>query len=327
MQSIEPVPPGGPCPGIESAPAERLLPGSSAAVSERNQLILDELPQVYFIAARILERLPSSVQIEDLVNAGVLGLLEAFENFDSSRNAQFKTFARFRIRGAILDSLRLLDWGSRAMRRKAREISETTQRLEHTLGRKPDKEEIAAEMKVSLEQLEAAMMELDSLQIVSQYSAPAIEGGEVKDLIESAPSREENPFELCVKGEQKRQLSAAIGALSEREQMVLALYYQEELTMKEVAQVVGIALSRVSQIHNAAIVKLRAALRTGEREKTKGALPSDAQPAAAQRTSLNAATTPAGTPAAGVAPMPPGATARPMARVGLRIVASAGGLG
>lgn len=227
---------------------------------ERDQLILDELPQVYFIAARILERLPASVQIEDLVNAGVLGLLEAYQNFDSTRNAQFKTFARFRIRGAILDSLRTLDWGSRGMRRKAREIAETKTRLEGVLGRKPEKEEVAAEMKISLDQLETAMTQIDSLQVVGQQAAPIGDSGEVHDLIESAPSREENPFDLCLKGEQKRQLTQAIAALNEREQLVLSLYYREELTMKEVAQVIGIALSRVSQIHNAAIGKLRFAL-------------------------------------------------------------------
>ncbi len=251
--------------GIAPGMAAGIATGVAAGLANgeqmlRNQLILDELPQVYFIAARILERLPASVQIEDLVNAGVLGLLEAYENYDSSRNAQFKTFARFRIRGAILDSLRSLDWGSRGMRRKAREIAETGVRLEGTFGRKPEKEEIAAEMKISLDQLDTAMTAIDSLQIVGQHSSPSFDSGEVQDLIESAPSREENPFELCLKAEQKQHLTRAIAALNEREQLVLSLYYREELTMKEVAEVVGIALSRVSQIHHAALGKLRAAL-------------------------------------------------------------------
>ncbi len=227
----------------------------------RDQLILDELPQVYFIAARILEKLPGGVQIEDLVNAGVLGLLEAYENFDASRNAQFKTFARFRIRGAILDSLRTLDWGSRGMRRKAREITDTKARLEANLGRAPEKQEIALEMKISLDELESAVGEIDSLQVVGQQWAPGGESGEVQDLIESAPSRGDNPFDLCLKAEHKQHLARAIATLSEREQLVLSLYYKEELTMKEVAEAIGIALSRVSQIHNAAIGKLRAQMR------------------------------------------------------------------
>ncbi len=231
------------------------------ALAERNQLVLDELPQVYFIAARILEKLPTGVQIEDLVNAGVVGLLEAYQHFDASRNAQFKTFARFRIRGAILDSLRTLDWGSRGMRRKAREIADTKTRLEGALGRSPEKEELASEMGLSLDQLETAMTQIDSLQVVGQHWSPGGESSEEKDLIETAPSRDDNPFDLCLKAEHKQHLARAIATLNEREQLILSLYYKEELTMKEVAEVVGIALSRVSQIHNAAIGKLRAAMR------------------------------------------------------------------
>ncbi len=230
-------------------------------VDDRNQMILDELPQVHFIASRIVEKLPASVQLEDLVSAGVLGLLEAYQHYDPARNAQFKTFARFRIRGAILDSLRTLDWGSRNMRRRAREIAETRLRLEAAFGRSVEKGEIAAEMRISLEELEAALTQIDSLQIVNQHALLSTENGEVQDLIESAPSAEPNPFELCLRGEQKKQLARAIGMLNEREQLILSLYYKEELTMKEVAEVVGIALSRVSQIHNAALVKLRAAMR------------------------------------------------------------------
>ena len=245
---------------MEAHTAYQSVAADDFALLERNQLILDELPQVYFIASRILERLPASVQIEDLVNAGVLGLLEAYENFDSSRNAQFKTFARFRIRGAILDSLRTLDWGSRGMRRKAREISETRTRLEGTLGRTPGKEEIADDMKITLDQLETAMTQIDNLQIVGQQATLMGDNGEMQDLIESAPSQDDNPFDLCLKGEQKQALTEAIAALSEREQLILSLYYREELTMKEVAEVIGIALSRVSQIHNVAIGKLRVSL-------------------------------------------------------------------
>lgn len=226
----------------------------------RDQVILDELPQVYFIAARMLERLPPSVQLEDLVHAGVLGLLEAYESFDHERNAQFRTFARFRIRGAILDSLRSLDWGPRALRRRAREIAEAGKRLESTLGRAPEREELAQALGLSLAELDTAMTEIDGLQIVGQHTLVSVDSGEVHDLIESAPSEWENPFELYVKAEQKQRLTEAIAALNEREQMVLSLYYREELTMKEVAEVIGIAVSRVSQIHQAAIGKLRTAL-------------------------------------------------------------------
>jgi RNA polymerase sigma factor for flagellar operon FliA len=229
-------------------------------VEERNQMILDELPQVHFIASRILERLPPSVQLEDLVHAGVLGLLEAYATFDSTRNAQFKTFARFRIRGAILDSLREMDWGSRGMRRKGRELADARAALEARLGRKPELHEIAKEMQLSLGQLEQAMAELDRLRILGQSSAPASDSGEVHDLIESAPSLDDSPFVLYQKAEQRQQLARAIAALSEREQLLLSLYYREELTMKEVAEILGIALSRVSQIHQVTLSKLRACM-------------------------------------------------------------------
>ncbi len=251
------------------------------ALTERNQLIAEELPQVYFIAARIHERLPASVQMEDLVSAGVVGLLEAYQSFDKARNAQFKTFARFRIRGAILDSLRTLDWGSRGMRRKARDISETKAKLESALGRVPTREEIALEMQISLEELDTAMTQIDSLNVVGQHAAAAGEMGEPLDLIETSPSHEPNPFDLCLRGEQKQQLTRAVAGLNEREQLILSLYYKEELTMKEVAEVIGVALSRVSQIHNAAIAKLRVAMRPQQQAPLPGMRPRIAAVAAA----------------------------------------------
>ncbi len=237
----------------------KTMEDGDGGLEQRNALVLAELPQVYFIASRILERLPQHVELEDLVNAGVIGLLEACQSFDSTKNAQFKTFAKFRIRGAILDSLRVLDWGSRGLRRKGREITEATAKLEGTLGRQPSKEEIAKEMGLSPTQLEDAMSQLQGLHIVGQQAA-SLDGEDVYDVIESAASTWENPFEIYCKQEEKAQLAAAIGELSEREQLILSLYYVEELTMKEVASVVGVALSRVSQIHHAALTKLKRAL-------------------------------------------------------------------
>jgi len=128
----------------------KMIAEGDGEFAERNELIMQELPQVQYIASRILERLPQQVELSDLVHAGVIGLLEAYRSFDDSKNAQFKTFAKFRIKGAILDSLRALDWGSRGIRKKAREITEATQKLQGALGRFPTKEEVAAEMKISL---------------------------------------------------------------------------------------------------------------------------------------------------------------------------------
>ena len=233
----------------------------SQTIEDRNELVMQELSTVYYIAVRIRERLPQHVELEDLVNAGVVGLLEASRNFDTSKNAQFKTFAKFRIRGAILDSLRDADWGTRYLRRRGREIVEATAKLEAKLGRKPTVEEIANEMELDLDRLRKIMAKLDGLNIRGQEMVATGDRSEPLDVIESAPNLDDpDPFDLCLQGEMKEHLAEAISNLSEREQLILSLYYREELTMKEIAEIVGVALSRVSQIRQAAIVKLRQAL-------------------------------------------------------------------
>ena len=249
----------------------RMISETNTEFDERNELVMRELPQVHYIASRILERLPQHVELEDLIHAGVIGLLEAYRSFDQTKNAQFKTFAKFRIRGAILDSLRALDWGSRGIRRKARGITEATQKLENLLQRHPTKEEIAEEMKITLRELDDVQTELNGLHVVGQETGSSFEGEVSRDLIESAPSSWDNPFEMYCKAEAKAQLIEAVSQLSEREQLILSLYYREELTMKEVAQVVGLAVSRVSQIHFATITKLKAALAHQESNSTSEA--------------------------------------------------------
>ncbi|MGA2051213.1 MAG: FliA/WhiG family RNA polymerase sigma factor [Terracidiphilus sp.] len=246
---------------------------NSDGIDERNELVMRELPQVYYVAARIRERLPKQVDLEDLVQAGVIGLLEACRNYDSLKDAQFSTFAKFRIRGAIVDSLRKLDWGSRTLRRRGREINTTVAKLESTLGRQPLEEEIAADMQMTLDELQSTMTQLDGLYLVGQRTSPSHDHADSYDLIESAQSSDDdNPFNVCLQGERRAQLVEAVSQLSEREQLILSLYYKEELTMKEVSKVVGIAVSRVSQIHAAAMVKLRASL-NHLRERSKAPAP------------------------------------------------------
>ncbi|ADW70911.1 sigma-70 family RNA polymerase sigma factor [Granulicella tundricola] len=238
----------------------KMIAEEEGGFEERNELILQELPQVHYIASRMMERLPQHVELGDLVHAGVIGLLEAYRTFDNTKNAQFKTFAKFRIKGAILDSLRALDWGSRGIRRKAREIAEATLKLEGALGRSPSKEEISAELGLTIADLNEIQTQLNGLHLVGQEVTSSFEGETAHDLIESAPSSWDNPFEMYAKAESKAHLIRAISELSEREQLILSLYYREELTMKEVAEVVGLAVSRVSQIHSAVLAKLKAAL-------------------------------------------------------------------
>ncbi|MGA8731371.1 MAG: FliA/WhiG family RNA polymerase sigma factor [Terracidiphilus sp.] len=241
--------------------AEMAYKTSATDAVDGNDLVMQELSQVYYIAARIRERLPQQVDLEDLVSAGVIGLMEAVRSFDNSKNVQFKTFAKFRIRGAILDSLRESDWGSRYMRRRGREIADVTARLEVRLGRHPVESEIAEEMQIDLQQLRKIVAQIDSLHIAGQQIAVSNDRTEKLDVIESAPSIDDpDPFDLCLEGEMKSHLAEAISKLSEREQLILSLYYREELTMKEIAEVVGIALSRVSQIRQATMGKLKASL-------------------------------------------------------------------
>lgn len=238
----------------------QMISNDAGEFTDRNELILQELPQVHYIASRMLERLPQQVDLGDLVQAGVIGLLDAYRNFDQSRNAQFRTFARFRIRGAILDSLRELDWGSRAVRRKARDIAEATQKLQGVLHRMPTDEELAAEMEIDTDELQDLRTELNGLYLVGQETQSSYDEEGTHDLIDSAPSSWDNPFQLYAKAEERAKLIEAVAELTEREQLILSLYYREELTMKEVAEVVGIAVSRVSQIHAAVLVKLKRTL-------------------------------------------------------------------
>lgn len=245
--------------------AELAYKNSSTSLNDRDDLVLQELPQVYHIAARIRERLPQQVELEDLVSAGVVGLIEATRNFDGSKNVPFKSFAKFRIRGAILDSLRETDWGSRYMRRRGREIADATAKLEGRLGRRPSESEIAEEMQLDPEHLRRIRAQLDSLQLSGQKVAVSDDRSECLDVIEAAPNLDDpDPFDLCLKGEMRAHLAEAISKLSEREQLILSLYYREELTLKEISKVVGVALSRVSQIRQASMIKLKAALQHTE---------------------------------------------------------------
>ncbi len=227
--------------------------------AERERLLLEHLPQVHWIARRIHERLPAQVPLEDLYHAGVVGLMEALERFDPDQHVQFGAYARFRIRGAILDSLRELDWSPRSLRRQARQMEEAIARLHARLGRSPEESEIAQEMGLPLDQFQHLLGELRGLGLGSLERDTGEETPEAAGA--SSPVAVEDPFEQCLQGELRQLLAEAIAELGEQEQRVLSLYYYEELTMKEVGEVIGVGESRVSQIHTAALLKLRARLR------------------------------------------------------------------
>jgi RNA polymerase sigma factor for flagellar operon FliA len=226
----------------------------------RERLIMEQLPQVRYIARRIHERLPRHVPLEDLVHAGILGLLDAVAKYDQGKHVQFGSYAKFRIRGAILDSLRELDWSPRDLRRKARHVEEAHNKLRLEFGRNPSEAEVAAELGMDLRALQLLLGEIDGLEIGSlRVKSPR--DGKDEDLCEYLPDdQSETPLTQCLRSEMKQILARAIADLPQKERQVLALYYYEELTMKEVGAVLGVGESRVSQIHSMAVLRLRARL-------------------------------------------------------------------
>ena len=226
---------------------------------EREQMLLEHLPTVRYIARRIHERLPQHVEMDDLISAGVIGLMDAFSKFDHGKQVQFKSYAQFRVRGAILDSLRTLDWSPRELRRKGRAIEEAVRAVTQRTGRAPGEQEIADEMQVSLKSYQQTLGDLKGLEIGSlQMERTEDSGDDELAYIPGAP--EDDPLFRCLKGETKQHVADAIAELPERERMVLTLYYYEELTMKEIGQAMGVVESRVSQIHTAAVARMRTSL-------------------------------------------------------------------
>jgi RNA polymerase sigma factor for flagellar operon FliA len=227
---------------------------------ERDRILLEQLPQVRYLARRIHERLPRHVPLEDMVHAGVIGLIDALNKFDRSKRVQFGSYAKFRIRGAILDSLREMDWGPRGLRRKERRVEEAQRTLSLDLSRSPTEMEVAAELNLELREFQQLLTELDGLEVSSLHLESPWDGKE-EDLCDSlANAPEDTPFFRCMRSEMKELLARAVADLPEKERQVLALYYFEELTMKEVGAVLGIGESRVSQIHSLALVRLRVRL-------------------------------------------------------------------
>lgn len=245
---------------------------ASLMTGEQERLLLEHLPIVRFLARRIHERLPQHVDIEDLVSAGVVGLMDAFSKFDPQKKVQFRSYAQFRIRGAILDSLRTLDWSPRDLRRKARAAEEAVRVLTARLGRAPGESEIAAEMGLRLEGYQSLLGDLKGLEIGTLHVEHNEDSGE--EELAYVPGRpDEDPLFLCLRGELKEKLATAIDGLPERERLVMTLYYYEELTMREIGVALGVVESRVSQIHASAVVHLRAELRDfGDGKQTGRAL-------------------------------------------------------
>jgi RNA polymerase sigma factor for flagellar operon FliA len=230
---------------------------AEADAEERERLILEHLPQVRLIARRIRDRLPDNVSLDDLVSAGIVGLIAAVDQYDPLRNVKLKTYAEHKIRGAILDSLRGLDWAPRQRRKKAKQIEFAICRAEQRLRRIPGEDEIAAEMGLNLEEYHRWLVEVQGLNIGSlEYTS---EDGEGKGLLEYlSDDQDQLPSRALERSELEQLLSAAIRRIPPMERTVLGLYYLEELTLREIAQVVDLHESRISHLKSQAILRLRA---------------------------------------------------------------------
>jgi RNA polymerase sigma factor for flagellar operon FliA len=227
---------------------------------EQERVLLEHLPIVRFLARRIHERLPQHVDIEDLVSAGVVGLMDAFSKFNPSKKVQFRSYAQFRIRGAILDSLRTLDWSPRELRRKGRAVEESIRVLTARMGRAPNEGEVAEEMGLGLDEYQQLLGDLKGLEIGTLHMERNEDSGE--EELAYIPGRpEEDPLFRCLRGEMEERLAEAITHLPDRERLVMTLYYYEEMTMREIGLALGVVESRVSQVHASAVVHLRAALK------------------------------------------------------------------
>jgi RNA polymerase sigma factor FliA len=239
--------------------AEGLIAAEGGSATDRDMLLMEHLPTVRYLARRIHERLPQHVELDDLVSAGVVGLIDAFSKFDHKKKVQFKSYAQFRIRGAILDSLRTLDWSPRELRRKGRAVEEAIRAVTQRVGRAPSEQEIAREMELTLAEYQALLGDLKGLEIGSLHMERSEDSGD-EELAYVPGAPEDDPLFRCLKGEMKQRLADAIDELPEKERMVLTLYYYEELTMKEIGLTLGVVESRVSQIHSSAVLRLRASL-------------------------------------------------------------------
>ena len=229
-------------------------------VAEREALVLASLALVKHVAHRVASRLPSTVEMNDLYGAGVLGLLDAVEKFQPERGVKFNTYAEVRIRGAILDSLRNLDWAPRSLRKKHRDLERVYGDLEQQLGRAAEDQEVCAALGETLESFHELVDQLNGLTIGSFESMPAGDNNEV--VIEYyAEDDSTDPYSRLESSEMVRLLSKAIDSLPEKERLVVSLYYFEELTMKEIGSLLGVNESRVSQLHSKATLRLRGKLK------------------------------------------------------------------
>jgi RNA polymerase sigma factor FliA len=234
--------------------------GQAGKIASRDRIILEHLPLVKAIAIRVHENLPVHVDLDDLIHAGVLGLFDAASKYKADKNVAFSSYAKHRIKGAMLDSLRQLDWASRDLRRRHKQLEAVTRELSMILSRAPTEVEIADKLGIGLDRWRHAMIEMRNVGLVSA-STRSNEGDDLP--APDFPSNPETqPDHMCAREQLRSVLKTAMKVLPERYQKVVVLYYTNEMTMKEIGGILGINESRVSQIHKSALEKMHVVLQS-----------------------------------------------------------------
>ncbi|MGB5760220.1 MAG: RNA polymerase sigma factor WhiG [Acidimicrobiales bacterium] len=238
----------------------------TGAQQERDELIVYYAPLVKYVASRIAAGLPQTVDQSDLVSYGMFGLIDAITKFDPERGFKFETYAISRIKGAVLDELRAIDWVPRSVRSKAKSVERAMSKLESKLHRAPTDDEIADELDISSDQLSGIYKQISSLGMVALDEMLSFNGSESLTFGDTLADRREGPVTTYERVEMRQLLADAINKMNEREKIVLTLYYYENLTLAEIGKVLGVTESRVCQIHTKAVLQLRSRLSTVDRE-------------------------------------------------------------
>jgi RNA polymerase sigma factor FliA len=225
---------------------------------QKTRLITEYAPLIKFIAQKIAVRLPSNIELDDLISSGVIGLMDAIDKYDPTRDNKFKTYAEFRIRGAILDELRAQDWVPRSVRDKSKKLDRMVAKLESELGRSPNEREVAIGLEISLEEYHSLVNQVKPVSVLSVDDQSSYANFDKKSIINILDgSKLNNPLvQLNVKKVQKM-IAKCIEGLPERQRLVLSLYYYEDLNLKEIGKVLRVTESRISQLHAQAVAKLK----------------------------------------------------------------------
>ena len=243
---------------METQLMEALESGEAVPPPLKHQIVMEHTPLIRYIVSRIAARLPAHVDLEDLHNTGVIGLMDAIDKFDPNRDCRFKTYAEFRVKGAILDELRALDWVPRSIRQKGRRLDRATEQVEQRLGRAATPDDVADSLGINLEELHVLSHQAHGMSVIHMEQLRSNDESDSPlpaEIFEDPHS--ENPFDSLRARQDATSLASGIARLSDRENLVVTLYYYEDLSMKEIGSVLGITESRVCQIHGKALGHLR----------------------------------------------------------------------